>query len=99
MLFTRHASTIPNEVSEMERYYQREINQKISLIQEEESGSAILSDLEMMDAAFAELKNDLKDNIDNEEVVAAMMENYRLKLEILEQIVIELEKEKGEQAL
>ena len=52
-----------------------------------------------MNAAFSELKADLKDNVDNEEVVTAMMENYRLKLQILEEILKELEKERSEEVL
>ena len=56
----------------------------------------ILEDLAVMDQAFAELKADLRDNVDNEEVIAAMMENYQLKLQILEEILNELEKENRE---
>ena len=52
-----------------------------------------------MDQVFAELKTDLEENVDNEEVITAMMENYRLKLQILEEILVELEKEKREEIL
>jgi hypothetical protein len=37
------------------------------------------------------LKHDLKERIDQEEVAQAMIENQRLKLEILEQILHEIE--------
>jgi len=40
-----------------------------------------------LDKTFAELKDDLKDNADNEEVILAMIRNYRLKLEILDEIL------------
>ena len=39
---------------------------------------------------FKSLKEDLKDNADNEEVVFAMIQNYRLKLDILEEILLQL---------
>ena len=48
-------------------------------------------ELTELDNVFRELKEDLKDNADNEEVVVAMIQNYRLKLEILEEILIQLE--------
>ncbi len=86
-----------NEIAEIENFYASEINQKVSLIKNHETGDRILKDLEEMDAVFAELKSDLKDNVDNEEVVMALMENYRLKLQILEEILNELEKEKREE--
>ena len=46
-----------------------------------------------MDRAFAELKQDLKDNADNAEVIAAMMNHYRLKLQILEKMLNEIQEE------
>ncbi|MEQ8628908.1 hypothetical protein [Ekhidna sp.] len=88
-----------NEVAELENYYEGEINQKVTLIKNQLEDDLILKDLEEMDAAFADLKDDLDENVDNEEVITAMMENYRLKLQILEEILNELEKEKSEEVL
>jgi len=92
-------SQIPNELAEIEYYYSSEINQKISLIKNKPNGKDVLADFETMDRAFEELKLDLKDNVDNEEVLMAMMENYRLKLEILERIIKKLEKDENEKSL
>ena len=49
-------------------------------------------DMEMvdLDRVFSELKEDLKDNADNEEVIEAMIQNYRLKLDILEEMLLQL---------
>ncbi|MEQ9468810.1 MAG: hypothetical protein RLN88_15480 [Ekhidna sp.] len=98
-IFFMNATGPENEMAEMEQYYNAEINQKVTLIKSQLGDDSILKDLEAMDAAFAELRTDLKDNVDNEEVVTAMMENYRLKLKILEEILSELEKEKSEEVL
>ena len=86
-------------LSEIETYYQSEINYRIALVKSQLDDHRILEDLEAMDQAFRELKTDLKDNVDNEEVVTAMLENYRLKLRILEEILGELEKENSESVL
>jgi hypothetical protein len=40
-----------------------------------------------LDAILLELKEDLNDDADNQEVVEAMMQNYMLKLEILEDMM------------
>ncbi|SNS54544.1 hypothetical protein SAMN05421640_0605 [Ekhidna lutea] len=88
-----------NQVAELENFYSGEINHKISLIKNHLGDDKILKDLQEMDAVFGELKDDLKDNVDNEEVIMAMMENYRLKLQILEEILNELEKEQSEEVL
>lgn len=81
------------EVMEAKNYYQQMVDSKILLVKERVNDQELFRDLEAMDAAFAELENDLKDDVDNEEVVAAMIDNYRLKLRILEKILEELDQE------
>ena len=98
-IFFMHPVNSGGEVAEIESFYTSEINQKVSLIKNHHKGDYILEDLEEMDAVFAELKSDLKDNVDNEEVIIALMENYRLKLQILDEILNELEKEQSEEIL
>ncbi len=43
-----------------------------------------------LDKVFNELKTDLNDNAANEEVIEAMIQNYRIKLQILEEILLQL---------
>lgn len=43
-----------------------------------------------LDQIFEELKSDLKDNAANEEIIEAMIQNYRIKLQILEDILNQL---------
>lgn len=99
IFFFMPKAEVNNELAELEQFYTGEIDHKMTLIKNQLEDDRILSDLAMMDEAFAELKGDLKENVDNEEVVAAMMENYRLKLRILEEILNELEKEGREENL
>jgi len=54
------------------------------------------ADLEELDQVYKELKEDLKDNMANPEVIEAMILNYRVKLEILEDLLNQL-KEKENQ--
>ncbi|MDP8231278.1 MAG: hypothetical protein P9L91_01270 [Candidatus Zophobacter franzmannii] len=56
--------------------------------------SGIVEDIniefEELDRVFSELKADLKDDAANEEVLEAMIQNYRIKLQVLEEILIQL---------
>jgi len=99
IFYMSESQTVDNPIAEIESFYEGEINQKVSLIKGQLTDDRVLDDLEEMDAAFAELKADLDDNVDNEEVITAMMENYRLKLQILEEILNELEKVEREEVL
>jgi hypothetical protein len=47
-------------------------------------------EFEELDQVFNELKADLNDDAANEEVVEAMIQNYRIKLQILEEILLQL---------
>ena len=44
-------------------------------------------DLSHVDSICADLKRDLKDNVSNQEVVEALIQNYRIKIRILEDIL------------
>ena len=74
-------------------YYQGMINEKMEFIQANSNliDPIIIEDLDVLDQAFSELKNDLAENVDNEEVVNAMIKNYRIKLKILEHILEEIQ--------
>ena len=50
----------------------------------------INAEFEDLDKVFVELKADLKDDAANEEVIEAMIQNYRIKLQILEEILYQL---------
>jgi 3-hydroxyacyl-CoA dehydrogenase len=43
-----------------------------------------------LDSMYYDLKSDLKDNMANQEVIEAIIENYRLKITILEDILTEI---------
>lgn len=81
-----------SELEEAAFYYDNLIMVKVNEITEiDQSAQAVVyEDMEMLDEAFRTLKADLKDNADNEEVVHAMIANYKIKLEILEQILMQL---------
>jgi hypothetical protein len=45
------------------------------------------TDLSHIDSICVEIKKDLKDNISNQDVVAALIQNYRIKIKILEDML------------
>ena len=80
------------ELQEAEIYYTGLLNDKISQIEpllEEhpELGESLQQDLAELDSIYAELQKDLRDNIANDEVVEAMIQNYILKIQILEDLL------------
>lgn len=93
-----------NQLSETELYYATQVNQKRAQVYQMSASHPELQnemelDLAELDTAMVELKRDLKDNVDNAEVVEAMIQNYRMKLSILEDIMqfLEEQQENNEQ--
>jgi len=90
------------ELQEAEIYYANLVDEKIIEIEpllagQPELGNALKNDLAKLDSICTELKGDLKDNIANDEVVEAMIQNYRLKLEILEDFLQQLQGKTNEE--
>jgi CHASE3 domain sensor protein len=89
-----------NVLIEAEMFYTSQINtarDEIILLSgnDENLIEDLNHDLVELDKVFEELKNDLKDNSDNEEVIEAMIQNYRIKLEVLDEILLQLKKSKN----
>jgi predicted DNA-binding protein (UPF0251 family) len=84
---------LPLELQESEQHYFSLIQVKMEQLSPHQNSvdALIWEDLEMLDHEYEALKLDLKERIDQEEVAQAMIENQRLKLEILEQILHEIE--------
>lgn len=51
------------------------------------------TDLSQLDSICIDLKKDLKDNVSNRDVVEALIQNYRIKISILEDMLVVLKEE------
>ncbi len=85
------AREIP-ELREAEIYYTNLLNEKISQIEpllsdRPELKEGLTEDLSELDSVYAELQRDLYDNMANDKVVEAMIQNYILKIQILEDLL------------
>ncbi len=86
--------------AETEIYYSDRVSEKIQAIHARNVNldGVIMQDMELLNQAYADLKNDLADGANNDEVINAMILNYQVKLEILEGILVEIqERDEDEQ--
>ena len=90
------------ELQEAEIYYTTMVSSKLNEIEpllKEHPGmeKEIMKDLSELDVMYSDLKKDLVDNVANQEVIEAMIQNYRMRLDILEDVLNELKnQEKNE---
>lgn len=90
------------ELKEAEMYYTGIINSKMDEVKSMLSEYPTLeveleTDLSELDSIYKSLKNDLKDDIANNEVIEAMIQNYRLRISILEDMLEFLESQDQEE--
>ncbi len=88
------------ELKETENYYNNLVNEKMEELTPYFTtmpglDHEVRSDLTELDSVYASLKKDLSDNIANDQVIEAMIQNYRMKLEILEDLLGELKLEQN----
>jgi len=90
-------NNLPPEIKEARAYYVSEVNKKYdqishsSLFHDSIQKELVLQELTDMDSVSKSLQNDLQTSADDERVVNALIEHYRLKLDIMNQILNNLE--------
>ena len=85
-------SEITPQLKETEIYYNTLINSLYKeatplLTGNPEIKKELNIDLSHLDSICIDIKNDLKDNISNQDVVEALIQNYRIKIRILEDML------------
>jgi flagellar basal body-associated protein FliL len=80
------------QLKETEIYYNNLVNSLYTeatplLTNNPEIKKELNSDLSQLDSICSDLKKDLNDNISNQDVVEALVQNYRIKIRILEDMI------------
>ncbi len=92
-------SSVPDiRIKETEIYYNNLINDLYKkaapfLTEYPDAEKELINDLAQLDSICSDIKSDLKDNIDNKEVIEALIINYRIKIYILENILTTLDQD------
>ena len=85
------------ELNEVENYYSNEIEVKLVELKGFGDNKEVIEELNLLQAEFDELKSEMGDHINDERIVRAMIQNYRLRLELLKEILIELNSDASNQ--
>ncbi|MEZ4888969.1 MAG: hypothetical protein R3E32_29855 [Chitinophagales bacterium] len=89
---------ISPELAEVERHYMALIEAKLTTLQtseilNESDYQSLIEEMEVLDKDYEELKEELRNSLDKEKVIEAMIQNYRLRLKILEKMLKQIHKE------
>lgn len=88
------------ELQQAEAYFQPMIVAKVQRLEQigdKALTAALLQDLALLEQDYETLAKDLRDNADNQQLVKAMVENYRSRLQLLERILNEIEQKQSDE--
>ena len=99
--FNEKVTPEQTELIESEYYYTSEINERLNELKpyfakDPQLEYDLETDLLELDEYYKKLKTDLSDNVNNQEVIEAMIHSYRMKLDILESLLKQLKKQENE---
>ncbi len=81
---------ISEDYAEIEQYYAVQVNNKVEELKSLNPDPEFLEDIHGLEEDYELLKKELGAGGDDEIIIEAMIENYRLKLEVLEEILSDL---------
>jgi len=84
-------SDISPELAEVEGYYVTKVNQNLERLNDLNVDPMLLEEIDFLDEEFNQLKTEMGESVNNDQIIEAMIDNYRLKLEILEAMLSEFD--------
>ena len=98
-----NSESLPQELIEMDHYYESQVNSYVTqvktIIQDEDILKDIENDLALLNSEKEQLFKDYGTEIDEEQVVQALISTYRMKIQILEDILKLLNEHHDEQTI
>lgn len=97
----KESEAVRSQLKEAEAYYNNQVDKLYReaaplLTGYPELESELNSDISQIDSIYSDLRKDLKDNIANQEVVEALIQNYLIKIKILEDMLAMLKENKND---
>ncbi len=88
------AGALPQEYYDIEQAYVTQVNDKMQDLEALKVDKTILDDLSHLDAIYQELKSELLSSggLNQDEIIQALIKNYKTKIELLEYIQLKYEK-------
>ena len=82
---------ISPEMAELESYYLQQLAMKQAELEKLGLDEDLAEELKFLDNEFISLKNELGESVDNHLIVNEMIKNYKLKLDLLESVLNDMQ--------
>ncbi len=82
-------------IDQLEVYYTSQVNSRIEQLKMYEVDDELLEEVALLKEEFNDLKNEAHKGVNQEDILDSMIDNYRLRVQILEDIMREVKKNEG----
>lgn len=89
-------SMFGEEMAEVDRYYSIQVGSKMKELSAYDVDEEFMEEMEFLNEEFEMLRSEMGQGIDDSKVVEALIENYRLRLSLLEDLLEAVESAKNE---
>ncbi|MFK7755384.1 MAG: hypothetical protein AB8B53_00475 [Flavobacteriales bacterium] len=80
-----------SDVSQLESYYASQVNDRIERLKMYEVDEELLEEIAFLKEEFETLKNEADKGVNTEDILDSMIDNYRMRVSILEEIMREVQ--------
>ena len=81
------------ELLEVENFYASEIEDKLNQVKKLTDDGVAIHEIQLLKEEFDQLKSEVGDNVNDGEVIEAMIMNYKIRLDLLKEILNDLQKD------
>ncbi|MEM6298730.1 MAG: hypothetical protein AAF740_08600 [Bacteroidota bacterium] len=81
------------ELAETEQFYQQVLQEKETQIQERAGNEVYQEEIDLLEEEYRALRESLNEHTNNEEIIRSMIENYRLRVDLLEGLLEQLKEQ------
>lgn len=75
------------EINDLNAFYSKMVNTKMQELKSYSSDTEVLDDLKELEVSFQELKSELGNEVNDQQVLEAMVKEYHAKIEILDRVL------------
>ena len=79
-----------SDVEQLEKYYSVQVDSKIEELKQYEVDDDLMAEIQLLKEEFDELKNESGTGFNQKKILDSMIDNYRLRVSILEDIMKEM---------
>jgi len=96
-----HTENLPVELVELDQYYESQVRMSLTQVNKLIADTSIINEvkeeLQLLDKEKGKLFEEYGDEMDDKQVVEALMSTYRMKLQVLENILSLLKENENEE--